>query len=125
MLEQHPAIASPDLRGLEPEILELGSVAVPPDPMPSDDRAVQLEHPHFVTRDIDSVELQERADSLEEGFRIGPVGLGTVGKRAQPRSLDRASASDGGGQSLASMRRTRSASASRTAVLTLGKSSIS
>ena len=93
--------------------------------MPPGDGAIELQHPDFVKLDVAGVELEERADSLQERSRIGPMRLGTVGKLAEPRSLDGTGAPNDGGQSLASMRRTRSARAWRTAVLTVGKSSIS
>jgi hypothetical protein len=84
VLEEHPAIARPNLRGFEPEILQLRSVAVRTDAMPPDDRAVELQHPHLVKLDVAGVELEERADSLQEGSRIGPIRLGTMGKLAEP-----------------------------------------
>jgi len=93
--------------------------------MPPNDRPSELEDPHLVTGHVACIELEERADGLEKRGRIRPVGLGTMGQLAELWSLDRASATDDGGQSVASIRRTRSARAWRTAVLTVGKSSIS
>ena len=75
VLEQDPSQASADQRGFEPQVLELGAVAVAGDPVPADGDAIEIEHPDFVGRHVRGLQLQHRLHHCQELRGVRPMGL--------------------------------------------------